>query len=53
MITMESFVTRKQSLEEEISLCEWMLAYEHRKEMRNKIRTYMDQINRELLSVLR
>ena len=53
MVTMETFVTRKQSLEEEIKICEWMLACEHRREMRNKIRVYLNTVQRELIDFLR
>lgn len=52
--TMEqSFITRKQSLEEEIKLAEWMYAFEHRTEMRQRIRLYLNQVQRELLNLLR
>ena len=48
------FIKRKQSLEEEISLLEWMLASEHQTEMRGKIRKYLNTVQRELIdSVLR
>ncbi len=50
---MEMLIKRKQSLEEEIKICEWMLACEHRREMRNKIRVYLNQVQRELLDFLR
>jgi len=64
MVTMEQnfiirkqsvdFFNRKKSLEEEIKLVEWLLACEHRRDMRNKIIVYLNQIKRELLdSVLR
>ena len=49
--TMEMLIKRKQSLEEEIRLLEWLLAYEHRRDMRNKIIVYMNQIKRELIKV--
>jgi hypothetical protein len=47
------FVKRKQSLEEEISLCEFILTHEYRVDMKQRIQAYMDQINGELLSLLR
>jgi hypothetical protein len=47
------FFTRKKSLEEEIKLVEWLLACEHRRDMRNKIRIYLNHIQRELLEFLR
>ena len=54
MVTMEqNFMNRKQSLEEEIKLVEWLLAYEHRKEMRGKIRVYLNQVQRDLIDFLR
>lgn len=40
---------RKQSLEEEIKLAQFMLSFEHRTEMRNRIRLYLNQVQRELL----
>ena len=52
MVTMD-FVTRKQSLEEEISLCELLLKFEHRVEMRQKIGKYLEMVREELLSFLR
>lgn len=52
MVTME-MLKRKQSLEEELSLCKWMLAIEHRREMRQKIGLYINQVQTELLNFLR
>jgi hypothetical protein len=48
---MENIIKRKQSLEEEIKLLEWLLACEHRRDMRNKIIVYTNQIKRELIKV--
>lgn len=50
---MENFINRKKSLEEEIQLLEWLFAFEHRTDMRNKIRVYMNKVQRELLLFLR
>lgn len=49
----QSFVNRKKSLEEEITVCRFMLAFEHRTDMRNRIRQYMNTVERELLDFLR
>ena len=54
MVTMEqNFINRKQSLEEEISLCELLLSFEHRVDMRQKIGKYLDIVREELLNFLR
>ena len=52
MVTME-MLKRKQSLEEEINLCQVMISFEHRTDMKNKLQKYMDQVERELLDFLR
>jgi len=53
MVTMEMLIKRKQSLEEEISLCRLLMAYEHRTFMRDKIQKYINQIEKELMQILR
>jgi len=54
MVTMQQeFIKRKQSLEEEIKLVEWMLKHECRIDMKKRIQAYMDQVNKEMLSLLR
>ena len=45
--------TRKQSLEEEISLCHFMLSIENRKDIKAKITGYLGKVEEELLSFLR
>ena len=50
---MENIIKRKQSLEEEIKLLEFILTHEYRIDMKQRIQTYMDQINAELLSLLK
>lgn len=49
----QDFVTRKQSLEEEIKLVEFMYAFEHRTEMKNKIRIYLNSVQREFMELFR
>lgn len=50
---MEMLIKRKQSLEEELSLCKLLLSFEHRIDMRNKIGNYITKIEQELLEFLR
>ena len=49
----KNVITRKKSLEEEIKVCRFMLAFEHRTDMKNKIQVYLDKVNEELLTLLR
>ena len=48
----QELISKKQSLEQEISLLRFLLSIEHRREVRTRIEIYLEQIEREILELL-